>query len=371
MLKSCSHNITFSDWLEKYLHQIAWCTSHLMYRQLYKIVQDAAQLLPSVTNVSTGTYLTYIASCTVSHSWHIAAFALCWKIVLWHASIFISHIQWELQFSALSCINTKTQYLAYFAYCAYFYGYSHLVPRSCRLSAESCPYIHEDCEFKAANKSKKNWYPAAWMPCMDADPERKAPLLDADPERKAQHELPGLGNPVLALRQKWPTSGPSWHSQSTCSRRPPPAGTQVLSADPWTWRYKRPYSTRNVPPFEVLDASITAALCLSVSVHQLAQHLRIPPHNRSEHSVRQELCRLLLDECRRQKEIVGRDRWCGCCSRPVPRVISARVSASNILVHWRVGGLPILVRVGLRPPPEWYGWDYAPPSRACANQFIL
>ena len=41
-------------------------------------------------------------------------------------------------------------------------------------------------------------------------------------------------------------------------------------------------------------------------------------HKRSEHSARQELRRhgQLLDKCRRQKEIVRRDRWFRFCSRP-------------------------------------------------------
>ena len=96
---------------------------------------------------------------------------------------------------------------------------------------------------------------------------------------------------------------------------------------------------------------------VAVSVHQLAQRLRIAPHNRSKHCVRQELRRQLVDKGRRQKAIVGRDRWCSLrsCSRPCPQ---SQLRPCQIHKHTGTPGDDTHPHRGsgeLRPPPPARG----------------
>ena len=106
-----------------------------------------------------------------------------------------------------------------------------------------------------------------------------------------------------------PPSGPSWHSRSTCSRSPPPAGMQRRSVSPCPRRYSRPQCTRNVPPFGAPAGPTMGTPNLSTSWPSAAAAPRtIGPKSVSTARPGQ-LRRQGPDERRRQKEVVGRDRW--------------------------------------------------------------
>ena len=107
-------------------------------------------------------------------------------------------------------------------------------------------------------------------------------------------------------RPKCPRSGPSWHSRSTCSRSPPPAGMQRRSVSPCPRRYSRPQRTRKVPPFGARAGPTMGAPSLSTSWPQRRSGAA---HDRPEERVDGQLRRQGLDERRRENKVVGRDRW--------------------------------------------------------------
>ena len=68
--------------------------------------QESTAIIWQISRLASKLHISRSASHRHAQS-PMAAFILCWQFVLMHAFNFISHALWELQLSAICCINNK------------------------------------------------------------------------------------------------------------------------------------------------------------------------------------------------------------------------------------------------------------------------